>query len=221
MAKNDNYGSRLGDYVEVADRILDFYKAFPKGSLTRGDWGVREVDGKTFIVYTALAHRDPDDRHPGVGTAWEPFPGGTPYTKNSELMNAETSAWGRAIIATGLVSNGKIASREEVINRMHDGDSEPEPEPKPKRQRRKAKPDPTGDEIAKAAERELDAVPDVSLDDLEKLFGESPWTADDLIVGLSGVGKFVDSPDGIDDAMGDLSPRERSELAELMKASMR
>jgi hypothetical protein len=84
----------------------------------------------TMIVYVAAAYRTPDDPRPGIGVAWEPFPGRTPYTLGSELMNAETSAWGRAIIAT-LASDSKrgVSSREEVRNRQ--AEREPEPPPKP------------------------------------------------------------------------------------------
>jgi hypothetical protein len=49
--------------------------------------------------------------------AWEVIPGKTPYTKDSEVQNAETSAWGRAIVAVGAATAKKIASREEVRNR--------------------------------------------------------------------------------------------------------
>jgi hypothetical protein len=72
-----------------------------------------------FIVYVAAAYRTPDDAAPGIGAAWEPYPGQTPYTLGSELMNAETSAWGRAIIAVGASDSKRgIASREEVRNRQ-------------------------------------------------------------------------------------------------------
>jgi hypothetical protein len=46
--------------------------------------------------------------------AWEPVPGRTPYTKGSELMVAETSAWGRSLAAIGIATNKSIASAEEV-----------------------------------------------------------------------------------------------------------
>jgi hypothetical protein len=106
----------LSDYIEVADRIKAFKEAHPDGSLCREEWHVEEVAGQTFVVYTALAYRRPDDPRPGVGTAWEPFPGPTKFTKDSELMNAETAAWGRAIASLGFEVR-KIASREEVRNR--------------------------------------------------------------------------------------------------------
>jgi hypothetical protein len=106
----------LSDYIEVADRIKAFKEAHPDGSLCREEWHVEEVAGQTFVVYTALAYRRPDDPRPGVGTAWEPFPGPTKFTKDSELMNAETAAWGRAIASLGFEVR-KVASREEVRNR--------------------------------------------------------------------------------------------------------
>jgi hypothetical protein len=106
------------DYVDVAERIREFRDKHPDGSLQRVDWGVQEVAGKAFIYYTAAAYRSPDDERPGIGTAWEPFPGPTPYTKDSELMNAETSAWGRAIIAAGAADAKRVASANEVANRQ-------------------------------------------------------------------------------------------------------
>src|SRR6185369_16061975 len=94
----------LDDYVDVAQRIADFREQYPHGSLQPLDpakpWEQAVVngvskDGKpyamTMITYVAAAYRTPDDPRPGIGVAWEPFPGRTPYTLGSELMNAETS----------------------------------------------------------------------------------------------------------------------------------
>jgi hypothetical protein len=54
-----------------------------------------------------------------VGLAWEPVPGKTSYTRDSELQNAETSAWGRAIVAVLAADTKKgIASAEEVQSRQ-------------------------------------------------------------------------------------------------------
>lgn len=113
----------LDDYIEVPERILQFYKDHPKGSLACDLLEFRDLPGKDgkvipHVVYRASAFRTPDDPKPGQGTATEPIPGLTPYTKGSEVMNAETSAWGRALAALGYVSNKKIASREEVRNRQ-------------------------------------------------------------------------------------------------------
>jgi hypothetical protein len=113
-------GPDLSNYVEVSERIRRFAEKYPEGSL-QGEHEFVEVNGSPWVVYRALAYRAPDDQRPGVGTAWEPIPGRTPYTKFSELMNAETSAWGRAIAALGL-DVGPIASREEVQNRRGEPD---------------------------------------------------------------------------------------------------
>ncbi len=121
--------SSLDDYVDVAARIAEFRERYPNGSLQPAvliaPYEVREIGERTFIVYTAAAYRTPDDARPGVGVAWEPFPGRTPYTRDSELMNAETSAWGRAIIAVLAADSRRgVASQEEVRNRMTEGDPE-------------------------------------------------------------------------------------------------
>lgn len=182
----------LDDYVDVAERIQDFKDAHPEGSLQTGMWSDGEwfkivtVEGihpktskpvsQTFIVYRAEAYRTPDDPTPGHGIAWEPFPGATPYTSNSELMNAETAAWGRAIIALGLVANRSLASRQEVRNRR--AEQEP-PESSPK--------------VAKAAEPPSDApgkeiVNDITIEGLFNTLRESGKTDDEVAWCLLSVG---------------------------------
>ncbi len=110
-------GPNLDNYVDVAARVREFREKFPEGSLQQVDLQFVEIAGKSWVVYTAAAYRDRDDPHPGHGTAWEPIPGPTAFTKDSEVQNAETSAWGRAIIAAGAGEAQRIASREEVRNR--------------------------------------------------------------------------------------------------------
>jgi hypothetical protein len=46
------------------------------------------------------------------------LPGQTPYTLGSELENAETSAWGRAIAAVGLATRGGIATADEIRSKQ-------------------------------------------------------------------------------------------------------
>lgn len=106
------------DYIDVAARIVEFRGKHPEGSLQQVAIDFRTFAGHDWIVYTAAAYRTPDDPRPGMGTAWEPVPGKTPYTRDSELQNAETAAWGRAIVAV-LAADTKrgIASAEEVRNR--------------------------------------------------------------------------------------------------------
>lgn len=104
------------DYVEVADRVKEFREKFPDGSLSQVNLQFIDFGGKSWVVYTAAAYRYPEDQRPGIGTAWVPVPGLTPYTKNSEVQNAETAAWGRAMVAALAVDTKKIASADEVRN---------------------------------------------------------------------------------------------------------
>jgi hypothetical protein len=109
-------------YNEVATRIVEARKKHPEGILRPLDpaapYKIETIDGKTFIVYAAAFYRTPDDQMPGIGVAWEPFPGTTPYTRNSELMNAETSAWGRALVAAFAADTKKgIATSLDVRTR--------------------------------------------------------------------------------------------------------
>jgi hypothetical protein len=105
----------MGDYKEVAERIQDFRAMFPEGTL-QSEVLPSPVDG--FVLVKGFAYRTADDQRPGIGLAWEPVPGKTPYTRDSEIMNAETSAWGRAIIAVGASDAKRVASANEVRNRQ-------------------------------------------------------------------------------------------------------
>jgi hypothetical protein len=100
------------DYIEVSERIQKFYERYPDGSL-QGSWEWLD-DSHTVIVYRAEAYRIADDVRPGVGYASEPYPGLSNFTRNSEIMNAETSAWGRAIASLGIAVHRGIASAQEV-----------------------------------------------------------------------------------------------------------
>lgn len=100
-------------YVEVHERIEAFYEKYPEGSL-QGGYEIQEVGGETFVIYRAEAFKTAEDQRPGIGYASEPFPGKTSFTKDSELMNAETSAWGRALAALGFKVKEGIASGNEV-----------------------------------------------------------------------------------------------------------
>lgn len=113
-----NYKGPL-DYIDVAARIVEFRTKHPEGSLQQHDLQFVTVNGKEWVVYTAAAYRTPDDIRPGMGTAWEPVPGPTSFTRDSEVQNAETAAWGRAMVAALAVDTRKgVASSEEVRNRQ-------------------------------------------------------------------------------------------------------
>jgi hypothetical protein len=124
-----DYSDRMADYVDVAERIRAFRDKHPEGSLQPADltkpYEIVTIGDKTFVVYVAAAYRTPDDSRPGIGTAWETFPGKTPYTAGSEIQNAESSAWGRAIVASLAADTKKIASLDEVAARRAERDPHP------------------------------------------------------------------------------------------------
>lgn len=121
------------DYIDVATRIVEFREKYPEGSLQQVKYELLEVPIYTkdkdsgevsqsavrvYLAYTAAAYRNPDDKRPGIGTAWEPIPGPTQFTRDSEMQNSETAAWGRAIVAALAADTKKgVASRDEVAQR--------------------------------------------------------------------------------------------------------
>jgi hypothetical protein len=109
------------DYNTVAERIVEFRAKYPEGSLQPLDitkpYEMVQMGNTLVFIVVAAAYRTPDDPRPGIGMAYEPIPGSTPFTRGSELQNAETAAWGRALIAVGAADAKKgIATREDVQN---------------------------------------------------------------------------------------------------------
>jgi len=102
------------DYIDVSARIAEFYNRYPEGSLQMDPPEWVDIEGARFIWARGYAYRTPDDPRPGIGHAWEPVPGRTPYTRGSELMNLETSVWGRCTAALGIATKSGIASAQEV-----------------------------------------------------------------------------------------------------------
>jgi len=106
-------GFDLSGYVEVAERLSQWYEKYPEGRITTQ---VIEHSEKRVIV-RAEAYRSQDQVTPsGVGHSGLAIPGATPYTRGAELENAETSAIGRALVAAGLPSK-KVASADEVLSK--------------------------------------------------------------------------------------------------------
>lgn len=111
-------GFDLSNYKTVAERITEARQAYPEGRFHVELLSLPPALAEKYVAVKARFFRTPGDPTPGEGMAWEPVPGRTPYTKDSELQNAETSAWGRALVAAFVVDTAKgIASREEVRNR--------------------------------------------------------------------------------------------------------
>ena len=109
-------GFDLSNYVEVADRLREWYEKNPSARIvtTIVDQSEKRVTVKAEVF------RKADDVLPaGVGHSALSIPGTTPYTRGAELENAETSAIGRALVAAGLPSK-KIASADEVRAKRSD-----------------------------------------------------------------------------------------------------
>ena len=104
----------MDGYVQVVDRIKLFYAKYPEGSLQMGTPTFIDLEGKKWALGRAYAYRTPDDQRPGVGTAIEPIPGTTNFTRGSEIQNLETSAWGRAIGSLGIGIDASITTLDEV-----------------------------------------------------------------------------------------------------------
>lgn len=110
----------LSNYVDVATRIKLLTEQYPNHSIQCTTPKIIDVAGHTFIEVQArvICNDDGERSRCAIATAWEPFPGKTPYTRDSEMMNAETSAIGRAIGALGIGLTGSMASSNEVANRQ-------------------------------------------------------------------------------------------------------
>lgn len=110
----------LGDYEDVVARRKRLFATFPHASIqTTPPEYVTRPNGEVVVRVTAVVYRDPFDPKPGVDSSEEPYPGKTPYTRESEAENASTSAIGRAINCV-LPSEGG-ASQQEVAARHAPG----------------------------------------------------------------------------------------------------
>ena len=108
----------LGDYVDVPTRFRLALDKWPDLRVVETPAEIVTIGDRTFISVTMTVYRDPSDPLPCVATCWEPFPGTTPYVRNSEMMNASTSCLGRVLGM--MIPFGKMASFEEVQNRQED-----------------------------------------------------------------------------------------------------
>jgi hypothetical protein len=107
-------GFNMDDYVPVNERIAAFYEQHPEGSLQSE---IVELTADRVTV-KAYAYRSDEDPRPGIGHSSLAIPGSTSFTKGSEIENAETSAWGRAIAALGFEVKRGVATAEEVRNKQ-------------------------------------------------------------------------------------------------------
>jgi hypothetical protein len=107
----------LSNYVDVPTRFALALERWPELRIIENRPEVITIGDKIFISVTVQAWRTPDDPVPAQNTAWEIFPGATPFTRGSEMMNASTSALGR-VLGFMMSFGPKMASAEEVRNRQ-------------------------------------------------------------------------------------------------------
>tara|TARA_R110000822_G_scaffold169574_2_gene309556 strand:+ start:471 stop:1070 length:600 start_codon:yes stop_codon:yes gene_type:complete len=109
----------IDNYVDVPTRLKDALAKHPNLRIQETAAEVVTMpDGSTFYRCTVTVWRDETDPIPAIATAAEPYPGKTPYTKNSEFMVGMTSALGRALGYMGFGISKSIASRNEIEARQ-------------------------------------------------------------------------------------------------------
>ena len=107
----------LENYVDVAARLAMAHQRYDDLRIVEEGYKVVEIAGETFLECVVWVYRDASDPMPTRGSVTEPFPGKTPFTRNSELMVGLTSALGRALGYMGFGSQRHIASADEVLAR--------------------------------------------------------------------------------------------------------
>ena len=108
----------LDNYVDVPTRLRMALEKYPDLRIQESQPVFREVNTKLYIEICCTVWRNQDDPKPVIAYCWEPFPGQTPYTRDSEQMNASTSALGRALGMMGFGIEHKMASKQEVLARQ-------------------------------------------------------------------------------------------------------
>ena len=118
------------DYIEVKDRVVEFYGLFPEGRI------VPSIIERTETLVRARAEvyrdSDPGGVPAGVGHSDMEIPGKTTFTRGSETENAETSAVGRALAFAGISAHRGVATLSEILSKRGD---EPPPSPSPREPR--------------------------------------------------------------------------------------
>lgn len=103
----------LESYASVQDRIAEFVKDFPEGSVrTR-----MTKDEGPEVTFEARVYRHPSDVRAGVYTSgWaREVEGKSPVNRTSHVENCETSAIGRALANMGYATNNQRPSRSEML----------------------------------------------------------------------------------------------------------
>lgn len=112
----------LEGYVDVPTRLRRALEAFPDLRVQEGQAYIEETPAGHVLVCKVTVYRTADDPLPTIASASEPYPGKTPYTKDSERMVGFTSALGRALGYMGFGIENGIASANEIAARKTDAE---------------------------------------------------------------------------------------------------
>ena len=143
----------LSDYVDVATRIKLLIERYPAASISCSPPELVHVGDRTFIAVTAHVDCNDGSGRTARASAWEPFPGRTPYTKDSEAMVGETSAVGRAIGLLGIGLKASVATSNEIQARRPGASQRPQNGPHSASNHPSAPQEPTGPQIVNLDER--------------------------------------------------------------------
>ena len=110
----------LDGYITVAERLSRALEKWPDLRVTEAPPRIITVGDSTYIEVTTTIWRSPDDPMPTQASCWEPWPGKTPFTRDSEQPNASTSALGRCLGLMGVAVDKALATADEVENRKAD-----------------------------------------------------------------------------------------------------
>ena len=115
----------LNGYITVAERLSRALEKWPELRVTEAPPRIITIGDSTYIEVTTIIYRSPDDPMPTQASCWEPWPGKTPFTRDSEQPNASTSALGRCLGLMGVAVDKALASADEVENRKQDSAGPP------------------------------------------------------------------------------------------------
>ena len=112
----------LSEYVDVKTRLKQALALYPQLRIVEHRPEITQVGDQLFIECSVTVSRDPDDPIPVTAYIFEPYPGKTSFTKNSEQANGATSVLGRALGYLGFGIDKSIASSNEVLGRQEAAD---------------------------------------------------------------------------------------------------
>lgn len=106
----------LDDYVDVNERVKQFWAAYPKGRILTA---MEHIDGpessNRMVVIHAEVYADREPSSPPIASGYAKEREGTGYVnKTAFLENCETSAIGRALANLGFGVEKSRPSREEM-----------------------------------------------------------------------------------------------------------